>query len=112
MERIVIVGYRPLPGKESELNNLMRNHWDILNREGLVSDRKSIICRSLDGTIIEIFGWKSKEAIEQSHSNETVQKMWTEYSKVCEFVPISSVDESLRLFSEFDPVDFDSFKNV
>jgi hypothetical protein len=106
MERIVMVGYKPLPGKETELKSLMKTHWDILNKEGLVSDRESIICQSTDGTIIEIFGWKSKEAIEQSHSNETVQKMWTEYSKVCEYVPVGKVDESLNLFSEFDPIDF------
>ena len=105
MERIVIVGYKPFPGKETELKNLMKTHWDILDQEGLVSSRKPIICQSKDGTIIEVFGWKSKEAIDQSHSNETVQKMWEEYSKICEYVPISTVAESINLFSEFDPVD-------
>ena len=107
MERIVIVGYKPLPGKETELKNLIKNHWATLDKEGLVSDRESIICQSKDGIIIEVFGWKSKEAIEQSHSNETVQKMWKEYSKVCEYVPISNVGECLNLFSEFDPVEFE-----
>lgn len=107
MERIVIVGYKPLPGKETELKNLMKNHWDILDKEGLVSDRKSIVCQSNDGTIIEVFGWKSKEAIEQSHTNEAVQKLWKKYSEVCEYVPISSVNESLHLFSEFDPVELE-----
>lgn len=106
MERIVIVAYKPFPGKESELKNLMKNHWGILREEGLVTDRKSIICKSNDGTIIEVFGWKSKEAIEQSHSNEIVKKMWGEFSKVCEYVPISEVSESLKLFSEFEPIDF------
>ena len=107
MERIVIVGYKPLPGKETELKNLIKNHWDTLDKEGLVSDRKPIICQSNDGTIIEVFGWKSKEAIEQSHTNETVQKMWKKYAEVCQYVPISTVDESLNLFSEFDPVEFE-----
>ena len=27
MERTVIVGYKPLPGKGTELKNLMKNHW-------------------------------------------------------------------------------------
>ncbi|MCX2743348.1 hypothetical protein OO013_05695 [Mangrovivirga sp. M17] len=107
MERIVIVAYKPLPGKERELKSLMKSHWEILHQEGLVTDRKSIICQSNDGTIIEVFGWKSQEAVEQSHSNENVQKMWKEYSKVCEYVPISEVPESNNLFSEFNPVEFE-----
>lgn len=104
MERIVIVGYRPFPGKELELKNLIKNHWDVLYKEGLVTNRKSIVCKSEDGTIIEVFGWKSKQAIEQSHSNEVIQKMWSEFSKVCDYVPISAVSESQNLFSEFEPI--------
>lgn len=106
MERIVIVVYKPFPGKEFELKKLIKNHWNILHKEGLVTNRKSIICKSNEGTIIEVFGWKSKEAIEQSHSNEVVQKMWDEFSKVCDYIPISEVKESLNLFSEFEPVEF------
>lgn len=104
MERIVIVAYKPFPGKELEVNNLLKNHWNILYKEGLVMNRKSIICKSEDGTIIEVFGWKSKKAIELSHSNEVIQKMWSEFSKVCDYVSISEVSESQNLFSEFEPL--------
>ncbi len=104
MERIVIVAYKPFPGKEDDLKNLMNSHWDILHAEGLVTDRKSIICEAKGGTIIEVFGWKSKEAIELAHSNKAVQKMWEEYSKVCEYIPINDVKESENLFSEFSPI--------
>ena len=104
MERIVIVGYRPFPGKESELEELMKNHWGILNEEGLVSDRKPILCKSKDGTIIEVFGWKSKDAIQSAHSNESVQRMWAEYAKVCEYIPVGDIEEGKNLFSEFSPV--------
>lgn len=104
MERIVIVAYKPFLDKESELEKLIETHWDILNNEGLVSNRKSIIMKAKNGTIIEIFGWQSKDAMESAHSNETVQNMWAEYSKVCEYIPISEVQESQQLFSEFTPV--------
>lgn len=104
MERIVIVGYRPLPGKQAELKELLKTHWDILDGENLVSNRKSIIMESIDETIVEIFGWKSKEAIELAHSNPVVQQMWNDYANVCEFVPISNLNESTNLFSEFTPV--------
>ena len=104
MERITIVGYKPFKGKETELLELIKTHWQELNEENLVSQRKSIIMKSSNGTIIEIFGWKSKEAIELAHSNPVVQKMWTEYSEVCEYIPISDLEESSNLFSEFTPI--------
>ncbi|WP_238719103.1 hypothetical protein [Pelagihabitans pacificus] len=59
---------------------------------------------SQEGDIIEVFGWKSKTAMEQAHSNPKVQEMWIEYSKVCEYVPIGAIKESENLFSEFTPI--------
>ena len=103
-ERIVIVGYRPLPGKEAKLKELMKTHVAILRKEGLASDREPILMQASDGTVIEVFGWKSKEAIEAAHSNPAVQKMWGEYAEVCEYIPIDSVKESSSLFSEFTPL--------
>ncbi|MEO1049279.1 MAG: hypothetical protein AAFX87_01545 [Bacteroidota bacterium] len=104
MERVVIAAFQPKPGHEKALETLMLNHWDSLNKLGLVSDRKPIIMQSENGTFVEVFGWKSKEAIEAAHSNEEVLKMWEEYAKVCDYVPISQVNESQSLFSEFIPV--------
>ncbi len=105
MERIVVVGYKPFPGRETALLELMKVHWQILDGENLVSNRKPIKMQSKDGTIIEIFGWKSKEAIESAHSNPVMQKMWNDYAQVCEYVPIGDLDESTNLFSEFTPIE-------
>ena len=102
--RIVFVGYRPKPGKEAALERLMLSHLSRLRKEGLVTDRPSIIFRAADGTVLEIFEWKSKQAIEQAHSNPEVQKLWVEYSKVCDYVPASQVKELSQLFSEFEPI--------
>lgn len=101
MERIVIVGYKPLPGKEEALKELMKTHWEKLRKENLVSDRKPVLMEAADGTIVEVFGWKSQEAIESAHSNAEVQKLWQEYAEVCEYVPVADIPESRNLFSEF-----------
>jgi hypothetical protein len=82
----------------------MKTHRQKLDGEDLVSKIASIIIQSTNGTIIEIFGWKSKEAIELAHSNPVVKKIWAEYAAVCEFVPISEIEESSKLFSEFTPI--------
>jgi hypothetical protein len=103
-ERIVMVGYKPFPGKEDTLKQLMKTHVARLRKEGLVSDREPILMISKSGVVIEIFGWKSKEAIEAAHKNAVAQKIWTEYAAVCEYVPVGNLEESTTLFSEFSPL--------
>lgn len=104
MGRIVIVGYKPKDGKEKELEQLMNTHLPILRAEGLVSDRESIIMRSENGTIIEVFEWISKEALETAHSNAKIQEMWQAYSLVCDYIPVAQVAEISAVFSEFTPI--------
>lgn len=99
-----MLGYKPLAGKELALKELIKSHWQTLDGEGLVSVRKPIIVQSPDGTIIEVFGWKSKEAMQSAHSNPIVQKMWEAYANVCKYVPIGELDEAKALFSEFSPI--------
>jgi hypothetical protein len=102
-ERIVIVGYKPKAGKQELLRQLMRDHLPILKQQKLVTDRPSIMMEAKDGTIIEIFEWKSKSAIEQAHSNPEVLKMWGRYSEACDYIPVGKIEELSSLFSEFTP---------
>ena len=103
-ERIVIVAYKPFPNMEAKLAELMKDHVKILRKEGLASDREPILMHSKNGTIIEVFGWRSKEAIESAHSNPAVQKMWGAYAEVCEYVPVGNLEEAANMFSEFTPL--------
>jgi quinol monooxygenase YgiN len=72
MSVIVIVAYRPRPGKEALLLQLTKEHVTILREQGLATERVPYAMRSADGTIIEVFEWKSKEAIEAAHTNPAV----------------------------------------
>jgi len=76
---VVIVAYRPKPGKENELVDLVRSRVPTLRKEGLVSDRVPTIMRSRDGTIIEVSEWKSREAIDAAHKNPNVLAMWNKF---------------------------------
>lgn len=104
MGRIVIVGYKPKPGKASELRSLAKDHVSILQREGLVTERAPFLMAAKDGTVIEVFEWKSKEAIESAHSNPRVLELWKRYDEVCDYVPVASIEEISQLFSEFTPI--------
>ncbi len=102
-QRIVIVAYKPKVGKEQALHQLMREHLSILKSQGLVTDRASILMEAKDGTIIEVFEWKSQAAIEQAHTNPEVLKLWASYAEVCDYVPVAQVEEAANLFSSFKP---------
>lgn len=105
MGRIVIVAYRPKAGHEQALRRLVRGHVSRLRAEGLVSEREPVLMEAKDGTVIEVFEWKSEEAIEAAHGNAAVQAMWREYGEVCDYIPAGTVAEMGQLFSEFTPLD-------
>ena len=104
MGRFVIVAYRPHPGKEQLLLELTREHLPILRSQGLATDRPSYVMKAKDGTIIEVFEWKSAEAIAAAHQNPAWQAMCARYSDVCEYVRLETLSESKNMFAEFEPV--------
>ncbi len=57
---VVIVAYRPKPGREKELLEIVRNRVPTLRKEDLVTDRAPVLMRAKDGTIIEVSEWKSR----------------------------------------------------
>jgi quinol monooxygenase YgiN len=107
MGRIVIVLYRPKPGKEKVLLEIVKEHVPILRREKLATARKAIVGRATDGTIVEIFEWTSREAIQEAHSNKVVGELWERFGEVCDFEIPVNVKEFQNLFSEFEPIDVD-----
>jgi quinol monooxygenase YgiN len=107
MGRIVIACYRPKAGKAAALQDLMKTHVSTLRAEGLVTEREPMTMYAADGTVVEVFEWKSRDAIEKAHSNAVVQAMWAKYQKVADYVPIAEVAEAEALFSEFTPLAID-----
>ena len=101
---IVIVGYRPKPGKEKELLDLVRSRVPTLRKENLVTERVPTIMRARDGTIIEVSEWKSKDAIDAAHKNPNVLAMWNEFFALCDCVPLKSLAEAEEMFAGFEPV--------
>ncbi len=107
MGHIVIVGYRPKPGKAEALRNLLSTHVPRLRAEGLVTDREPILMRASDGTFVEVFEWKSHGIVQTAHTSPVIQAMWKEYAEVCEYVPVGSLAEAQQLFSGFGAVGID-----
>lgn len=105
MGECVIACYRPKPGREDDLLEVLADRLPLLRAEGLATDRASITMRSTDGTVIEVSEWASPEAIEAAHTNPRVLELWARFDEVCEYVPVADVPEAAQLFSGFSPVD-------
>ena len=106
MEGVVcIVAYRPKPGREKELVEIVRNRVPVLRMEHLVTDRAPVLMRAKDGTIIEVSEWKSRKAIEEAHTNPRVLAMWDKFFAVCDCVPLKTVAEAETMFAGFEPLE-------
>jgi quinol monooxygenase YgiN len=106
--RMVIVAYRPKPGKDEVLLSEVRDHVHLLRSEGLATDRPATVMRAKDGTLVEIFEWASPAAIEEAHANPRVQAMWARFAACCDYVPLNSLPEAGGMFAEFETVHIQS----
>jgi quinol monooxygenase YgiN len=102
---IVISAYRPNPGQEEELDDLVAEHVPALRAAGFVTARPAVVAKAKDGTVVEIFEWASPQAIELAHADEMVRAIWERFESVCETMPVGEVAETKDLFSAFTPVD-------
>jgi len=105
MGRFVIVAYRPKPGKEEDLLAAVKKHVRILKEQGLATDRPAYVMRAEDGTLVEVFEWRSVDAIGQAHSNPAVQALWGEFNAACDYRPLTSLPEASQMFADFEPVE-------
>lgn len=105
MGHIVICAFRPKPGKEKDLLAVVRDHLPVLRSQGLVTDRKPVAMRAADGTIIEVFEWKSKAAVDAAHRNPEVGKLWARYEACSQSITLRDVPETSEMFPHFDPIE-------
>jgi hypothetical protein len=104
MSRFVIAAFKPKTGMQKQLALVVAKHWQVLRAQGLVTDRTRYAMEAGDGTILEVFEWRSAEAIDQAHHNPAVLALWSEFETACEYVPLSGLPESQHPFSEFKPL--------
>jgi hypothetical protein len=97
---VVIVAYKPKPGKEADLLHLTREHLPLLRSEGLATDMPETILMAQDGTIVEVFEWAPGGA-ERAHQNPAVLALWNRYWAACDIVKLSDLPETTQMFASF-----------
>lgn len=104
MGSISVACYKPKPGREQALLELVRNHLPPLRAQGLVTERMPIVMRCADGTIVEIFEWVSQEAIAGAHKNPVVLDLWKQFEVVCSYETPATIPEFQNMFGNFEPI--------
>jgi hypothetical protein len=98
---IAIACYRPHSGNERKLLSAVRKNTALLHSLGLITDRPPVIMRSEDGTLLEVFEWKSRTAKVKAHKAPEVMKLWTLMIELGKNVKLSSVQETKEVFANF-----------
>lgn len=85
---IVICTFRVIPGKHEEFRALLARHWTVLRQLDLVEDSPHLLLEGVDpgvdGDLVEIFAWKSNEAVEKAHHSPEILALWEPMGALCE----------------------------
>ncbi len=101
---ISIACYKPKPRKAKQLHKCVKDHLPILRSQKLVTARKSIAMLATDGTVVEVFEWKSEKAISAAHQNRQVLKLWQRFDACCTFAKFRDLAEAKSMFPGFTPL--------
>jgi hypothetical protein len=104
MSQFAIACYRPKPGMDEALLDVVRTHYETLRAAGFVSEKPPYLMRAKDGTLIEVFEWKSVEAKELAHKDPSVGQLWGRFSACADFPPLTEIAEAQQRFVNFEAV--------
>jgi len=104
MGKLVFAIYKPNEGEEKALLEIISRHTNVLLSQDLISRRKVIVLKANKGQIIEIFEWKSDNAIGLAHENEKVLEIWSEFAKVCSYETLHDLSELDMIFPDFEVI--------
>ena len=104
MGDMVIVAYRPEPGKAEALVALVKDHAPFLRRLGLATDRPALVMQAKDDVVVEAFE-RVDGASAIAHHNPDVLALWTQFEAACDYIPLHQLPEAQGLFAQFIPIE-------
>lgn len=94
--------YKPHPGQEAALLNLVKRHVPALRKEGLATEHPVMLLKAADGSLIEIASWKSEDSARSALTNPRVKELWSAFALCCDFQPLKNLDEAQKEFAHFE----------
>lgn len=99
---LAFASYKPKPGQEEALMELVNRHLPTLRELGLATDNQNYIAKSADGRIIEVFEWISANAVNAAHQHPAISDIWEKMTLVADFLPMNSLPEGSKPFVSFE----------
>ena len=98
MSNITLCRYWVKPEKETEFRALLKKHWPVFQKLGLVADDPPhLIFRGEDKQrglfYVETFAWKNVEAMQRAHSLPEVAAVWEPMGGCCTDMEFPSVEQ-------------------
>jgi hypothetical protein len=105
---VVIGAYRARASREAEVELLLRRHIPTLRSLGLATDRLGVLLRCLEEPVfLELFEWAAPDAVTRAHEETAVKEIWDALELAAEFISLSALPQSDRLFPHFQPLSLD-----
>ena len=99
-----MVTFRPKTGCRPEYMELIKGHYPLLRKNGMVTDRQSIIMKSVNGSVIELFEWISEKAKQDAHQSQDVIQFWDRLLELADVVTLDSLEEALIPYANFESI--------
>jgi len=102
--KIVIALYRPKRGREKSLMRTVAKHLPALRRAKLVTARPSILMKAADGTLLEIFEWRSERYTKIAHTHPVIRPLWETIGRDADIRTLKDLKEAGGMFPHFTPL--------
>ena len=104
MGQVTIAAFRPKPGQEKALLQVIADRLPLLRRLGMATDRPDVLMRSKDGVILQVSEWMSTEAIGEAHAHPEVLALWERFDACSSYVKLLDVSEAREDFATFTAI--------
>ncbi|MDQ7995231.1 MAG: hypothetical protein AAGC76_05185 [Luteibacter sp.] len=98
MKRMLIVSYKPLPGKRQELLDLLAHHHRAARAQGRLSAELPWLGEGVNGDIVFIVSLDGVASLESIWEDELLQDIEAAIAGVARMVPLRSVVEADAAF--------------
>lgn len=105
MARILIVTYRPAPGKYDEALALLRAQYQRVIDMGIVPRHAPLLARSAVGEITYVATFAHPDDVDRCWEDASFQELDTRLAEIAELIPMMSMCEASASYIDMEAVE-------
>lgn len=107
MSRILIVSYRPAPGKFHEVVGLLRAQYQRSRALGMASTNRPLLARSAAGDLTLIATFSHADDLDRCWEDPDFQDLDARLAEVAEMIPARSLHEASGSYMDLEEIGAD-----